>query len=386
MSWEYNQESDAGAANYFGGYSKMKRHLIGVAAAVLGTMLMGGVVVQTASAAVPLATSEVVLPLFGAPFTIDITTGPGGAFTDVSVDFANPTVATKLKPRKVVFKAANPVVGGDSAKVEVKSKKGGQSVSARAGTLAEVSGPGSWSGDLFGTGTATIVNFIIGPNLVAADGSPDITGVTSSDTTAAIGAVKYSSDDDDDEIEQSAKVSIKFVDTASDQSRTLTIKVKVEEEDDGETEAKLSISLSRLKGVAVLAAEAAGPHTWNGLLCDGSAASIAYTVAEDGSVSAVTPTPATAEVRTDDNKIDVRFASGERVRIKVKSDDGMIRIDVKERIRCDSADPTTNATTTTTIDDDDDDDDDHDGDNRGRGDHDDDDDDDNTSTTVTTLG
>ncbi len=357
----------------------MKRHLIGVAAAVLGTMLMGGVVVQTASAADPVPTT-VELPLFGVPLKLSITTGPGGALTQVTVDPATNTVADELSPRKVVFTSADPTDPTSTAKVVVRSKKGGQSVSARAGSLADVSGPGSWSGDLFGTGIATTVAFTIGATAV---GGPDITLVTTSDATAVIGTVQYSSGDDDDEDEQSARVSIKFTDPVSDQSRTLTIKVKVEEEE-GETEAKLSISLSRLKGVAVAAAEAAGPHTWSGVLCDGSAATIAYTVAEDGSVSAVTATPATADVRTDDNKIDVRFSGDERVRIKVKSDDGMIRIDVKERIRCDSADPTTNVSTT--IDDDDDDDgDNHDGDNRGRGGHDDDDDDDNTSTTVTTV-
>lgn len=350
----------------------MKRRLIGVAAAILGSTLMGGIVVQTASAADPVPTI-VTLPLFGSPLEITITTGPGGALTDVSVDPATNTVADKLSPRKVVFESAKVGDPTSTAKVVVKSKKGGQSVSARAGSLADISGAGSWSGDLFGTGTATIVNFIIG----TINGGPDITGVTSSDATAAIGAVKYSSDDDDDESEQSAKVSINFTDPASDQSRTLTIKVKVEEED-GETEAKLSISLSRLEGVAVLAADAAGPHTWTGLLCDGTTtATITYVVALDGSISDVVATPA-ADVRTDDNKIDARFSGDERVRIRVREDDGMITISVEERLRCDAEDPTTNVSTTV---DDDDDDDDDENENRGR----DDDDDDASSTSEVTT-
>ncbi len=353
----------------------MKRRLIGVAAVALGTLLMGGVVVQTASAADPVPTT-VTLPLFGSPLTITITTGPGGALTDVSVNPATNTVADSLSPRKVVFESANPTDPlGDPAKVVIKSKKGGQSVSARAGSLTDISGPGSWSGDLFGTGTATSVNFIIG----TINGGPDITGVTSSDATAAIGAVEYSSDDDDDESEQSAKVSIKFTDPASDQSRTLTIKVKVEEED-GETEAKLSISLSRLKGVAVPAAEAVGAHTWTGLLCDGTTtATITYVVALDGSISGVVVSPDTADVRIDDNKIDARFSDDERVRIRVREDDGMIKISVEERLRCDAEDPTTNVSTTV---DDDDDDDDDENENRGR---DDDDDDDASSTSEVTT-
>ena len=79
----------------------MKRHLIGVAAAVLGTFLVGGISTQTAAAADPVPTT-VTLPLFGAPLTLGITTDVGGALTEVSVDPADNTVATTLKPHKVV--------------------------------------------------------------------------------------------------------------------------------------------------------------------------------------------------------------------------------------------------------------------------------------------
>jgi hypothetical protein len=341
----------------------MKRRLLGVAAAVLGTVLISGAGVQTAAAAEPGATT-VTLPLFGAPLTIDITTGPGGALTEVSVDPADNTVATKLKPHKVVFESSNPDdPTGDPARVVVKSHKGGQSVSARAGSLADVSGPGTWSGDVFGDGTTSTVKFIVG---AATDGSPDITGITTTGAAAVVGTVEHSSGDgDDDENEQSARVSIKFTSAAGDQSRTLSIRVKVEDEE-GTAEAKLSIALGRINGVAVDAAAAAGPHTWTGTLCDGSTATINYTVAAEGSMSGVTATPATADVRSEDGKIDVRFSNDERVRIRVRSDDGLIRIEVRERIRCNSADPTTNVSTSVPADND------NDNDNRGdngRGDH-----------------
>ena len=159
----------------------MKRHLLGVAAAVLGTVLISGAgfAAATATAAAPVDPT-VTLPLFGAPLTLDITTDPGGAITNVAVTPADAnTVATKLKPHKVVFQSANPAdPTGDPAKVVIKSGHGGQSVSARAGSLADVSGPGTWSGDVFGTGTASTVAFTIG---AATDGSPDITGITRSD-------------------------------------------------------------------------------------------------------------------------------------------------------------------------------------------------------------
>ena len=353
----------------------MKRYLIGLMAGLLGTAMITGTGPQTVAAAAPPPTT-VTLPLFGAPLTIDITTGPGGALTDVSVDSANATVATHLKPRKVVFETANPDVAGDPGKVVVKSRHGGQSVSARAGSLADVAGPGSWSGDLFGDGTASTVDFTIG---AGGDGGPDITGITAS-AGGVVGDVKRSSvDDDDDELEQSARVSIKFTGADGAQSRTVSIKVRVEVEGDDESEVKLSISVARLKGVAVDAVDAAGPHTWTGTLCDNSAATINYTVAEDGSVSGVTATPDTPDVRTGDHKVDVRFSGDERVRIKIRENDGQIKISVDERLRCDSEDPTTNVSTIP----DDDDDDRRGGENNnsgGGGGNDDDDDD--TSTTA----
>jgi hypothetical protein len=330
------QEVRRGRGELSGG-SRVKRRLIAVATAVLSTVLIGGVAVQPAAAADPVPTT-VTLPLFGVPFTVDITTGPGGALANVAVTSANSTVATELKPRKVVFESSN--AAGDTAKVVVKSKHGGQSVSARAGTLAQVSGPGSWSGDLFGTGSATSVNFTI---VAAADGSPDITGVTSSDVTAVVSPTEHSTGGgDDDESGMSARASVKFTNAAGDQSRTLTIKVKVDTDEDGDTSAKVSVSLSGIKGVE---GKAVGSHTWTGLLCDNTPASIAYTVAADGTITVGAITPASATSSTDGDKTTVTFATGENVRIKVSDHDGQMTVSVKERIRCDSPNPTTNVST-----------------------------------------
>jgi hypothetical protein len=319
----------------------MKRRLVGVATAVLGTVLVGGAGFSAVAQAAPVPTT-VTLPMFGAPLTLDITTGPGGALTSVSVDPATAAVATQLKPHKVVFQVANPTdPTADPAGVVVKSKNGGQKVSARAGSLKDVSGPGKWSGDVFGDGTASTVSFTVG---AAADGSPDITAITTTGAKAVVGAVSHSSGEEDGN-EQSAKVGVTFSTAKGDQSRTLSIKVKVETNEDGETSAKLSISLGRIKGVAVDAAAAAGAKTWAGVLCDNSAATISYSVAADGTVSGITTTPATATVKTEEGKIQVSFSDHERVRISVKLDNGQITIQVKEKINCDSPNPTTNAST-----------------------------------------
>ncbi len=38
----------------------------------------------------------------------------------------------------------------------------------------------------------------------------------------------------------------------------------------------------------------------------------------------------------------VRFATGERVRIKVRDNDGELQVGASDRIRCDAADPSVN--------------------------------------------
>lgn len=321
----------------------MRRSLVGVAAAVLGSALVGLTGLHTAAAAdPPTTTTTVTLPLFGAPLTLDITTGPGGNISDVAVTPADNTVATKLKPHKVVFQSANPAdPSADPARVVIKSRFGGQSISARAGSLGDITGPGSWVGDVFGTGSNTTVTFNVG---AGSDGNPDITGVTSSDSTAVIGDVQRSSgggDHEGDGDHASARVSIKFTSSGGDQSRVLTISVKVHtgEEHDG---AKLSITLSRIRGVAQDAATVAGPHTWTGSLCDGTAASVAYTIATDGTVSGVTATPATADVHSDGGKIFVKFSDHEAVFISVREKDGMIKVNAMPLLRCKTSDPTTN--------------------------------------------
>ena len=330
----------------------MKRRLIAVAAAVLGTVLIGGVVVQTTAAAAPLPTT-VTLPLFGAPLTIGITTGPGGALAAVTVDPATGNTPTSASPHKVVFQSANLTnPTGDPAKVVIRSKKGGQSVSARAGSLADfTTGPGSWSGDVFGDGVATSsVTFTI----TGTDAAPNITGTAATPAagiTAVVGTVEQSTGegDDDEGNSASARVSVTFTNTAGDQSRTLTIKIKVGTDEDGNTSAKLSISLGRIKGVE---GKAVGSHTWIGVLCDNTDASIAYTVAADGTITLGAITPAGATSSADEGKTTVTFATGEQVRIKVSDHDGQMTVSVKERIRCDSADPTFNGSTVpTTIDD-----------------------------------
>lgn len=304
---------------------------------------------QAAPAQVAATPTTTTLPLFGAPLTVDVTAAPGGAIATVTVDPADGLTASTVKPNKVKF-----VNEDGTARVEVGTRHGGERVEARAGTLADISGPGGWSGDLFGTGVVTTVGFDIA---ATAEGAPDITNVTTSDATAEIGAVEYSDDDG----AQRARVGIVF--TNGIEKRTLSIRVNAwsaEEASEGAasdsshgSSAKVSISLSDVRGQRLPAGEVVGAHTWDGVLCDGSAASIAYTVNADGTLSDVAATPATGTVDTDGSKAWVSFSDREQVKIRVKSsDDGAeLKVSTDERFWCERTDPTVNTPIDESIDD-----------------------------------
>jgi len=287
-------------------------------------------------------TNSVTLPLFGAPLTVDVTTDDLGALSNVTVNPADGLTATTLKPNRVVFETT-----GGTASIVVRNREGRQSVTMRAGTLADISGAGQWKGDVFGTNSLTTVDFTVA---ALEGGAPTITGVSSSDATAQIGDTMFSSDDD----EQSARVTVLF--SSAGQTRSLSIRVEVEQEDDGSTKATLKLVLGRPRNVPQPAADVAGPHSWDGHLCDGTPARIDFTIGLDGTVSGVSATPEPESIRSEDHTTVVRFSKYQRVRISAELENGMIALDVVESFRC-GTNPTTNATIGERNSDDDDDDD-----------------------------
>ncbi len=285
--------------------------------------------------------STFTLNLLGAPLIIDVTTDPGGNLVDVALN--PPTspadiTATMVKPNKVVF-----VNTDGTMKLKVSAKHGGQSVTARAATLLDVSGPGSWSGDVFGTGESTIVNYVVG---ALTDGSPDVTiDSVTSPLSNVVGATVYHPADGDGGGGANASASVEF--TSLGQNRSFRAEVKLHDED-GATTAELRVSLSKIRGAQTASGEAIGPHTWTGTLCDSTIASFDYTVAADGSVVVGTlPTGATA--KTGDHGASVRFATGERVQIKVNNDNATITVGAKVNLHCKASEPTVNTPVSSTV-------------------------------------
>jgi len=288
----------------------------------------------TAPAADPViaAESTTTLPLFGTTLTVDVQTTPSGSLAKVAVNPADNLTATKVHPNRVLF-----VNDENNGKIRVETHHGSEKTGVVADSLANIAGKGGWTGDVFGTGTPTTVEFTIVAN---ADGTPDITGITSTDSSAVIGDVQHMGDGGNGV----ARATVTF--TSGIQSRRLSITAMVFTRGD-KTRAASQVSLSKISGVSQPADQAAGDHTWTGMLCDGTAASVAYSVATDGTITAGAVTPSTGTAAVDGNTLKVKFSDTESVRIRVSEKDGNLRISADPRLRCGRTDPTVNTPTTT---------------------------------------
>jgi hypothetical protein len=286
------------------------------------------------STAAPVVASESVttLPLFGAPLTVDVSTTPSGALDSVAVTPAAGLTGTKVRSNQVAF-----VNEAGTGKVRVEARRGSDKVGVTASALSDILGPGSWSGDVFGTGATTTVTFQI---VAGSDGGPDITGITTGDSTAKIGDVQHNSDPH----VQSARATITF--TSGIQTRRVTIAASVFTVN-GTTKAGSQVLLSKVIGTSLPADQAAGEHTWSGMLCDGSTATVAYSVAADGTITAGAVTPASAKTAVKDNVLHVMLSDTESLSIVVTGRDGNLRISANPRLFCGRTTPSVNTPTST---------------------------------------
>lgn len=217
------------------------------------------------------------LPLLGSSLKVDVATDDAGNLTSValdpiSVDPGGAFTATALRPHAVKFETAD-----GSVKVTITSWGGNTSIAAKATTLADLEGAGTWSADVFGTGDATTVKYTIGHD---GAGAPTITV----DDVSAPGAITQTVGTPTTKTRGSStrtKVGIKF--EWQGWTRTLSIGVVVVTKDD-KSGARLEVSLGgRNKQVVKGSIESLiGSHTWKGKLCDGTAIGVAFQVVSDG--------------------------------------------------------------------------------------------------------
>ena len=342
----------------------MRKSALITASAFIGlaSLVAGGTAASASSVHAPKAAgvTSFTLNLLGAPITVDVTTGVDGSLTNVDLLPITGFTPTAAAINKVSF---SNVAG--TASVTVRANHGGQSVTIRSTSLADLAGTANgWTGDVFGSGAATSVAFDISD----VGGVPTISlpvCTPAADVTSCVVAPAVVGHDDDDDDGSSASASVSFANVAG-ATRTLRIRVGMHS-DDGASQAVVRMSLSRITEAAITGV---GAHVWTGVLCDGTPATINYDVAEGGAVT-VTPDAAFTVKGHERDGVKVMFASGEQVRISARGTGVTARVRLEVRLRCEKSLPNINgaAPDPSIVNGDDDGDDDH-------GDHSDDDDDD----------
>ncbi len=259
------------------------------------------------------------LPLLGTSLTVDVTLDTVGNISGVTLTPPGDFTTTKTKPDSV--KLAN---AAGTTTVSVKAKQDKLTISAKSAKLADLVGDGTWSADVFGTGAKSAVAYTIGDD---GSGNPTLaigTVTPASGVTAEVIAPKMESGGD--EAEASGGV------TFSHDGFVKRLKISVEvDTEDGHAGLKITLSGKDRQSLSGSLADLAGARTWSAHLCDGTAVSVNYHVAADGTIAYDGATGAPATAKTGEHGLKVRF-DGTKVSVKIKlhaNDDGTFTLLVK---------------------------------------------------------
>ncbi len=175
------------------------------------------------------------LPVLGSGLNVTITRDDEGAISAVGLDPADGATIVKEKDHKVVFLLSD----GDT-EVVVKARGGFVQTKVKADATADVTGPGSWSADVFGNGAVTI------PYTVSFDGNtPTITigdVVVPTGVTAEVGEPKTRTSDDGEK--SFYKVKVKLTSDNGDDSAKVSFVAKTRVNDEGEIKVSLAVTVS----------------------------------------------------------------------------------------------------------------------------------------------
>jgi hypothetical protein len=240
------------------------------------------------------------LPLLGTPLTVAVTLDSVGNISGVALDPSTALSKTKSGDDFVKFSNKDGTV-----KVTVKAIAGRLSIKARAKTLSDVLGTRTWSADVFGTGAKSTASYTIGKDSA---GKPTV-AIGTVNPAAGVGwklgpfvATKVTPSTAKPGAADKSKA--KGAHAAADGTfswqgftKSLTISVNVA----GDGTASLAITLSgrdAQKLTGTLASLVAGARTWSAHTCDGTAVSVKYHVASNGTVVYDGATGATATEKT----------------------------------------------------------------------------------------
>lgn len=174
------------------------------------------------------------LPVLGTGLSVTVTRGEDGHIAAVALDPADGSTVIKENDHKVVFLLAD-----GNTEVVVKVRGNTIQTSVRADAIADVTGPGSWSADVFGNGVVTI------PYSLSFEGNAPIITlgeiVAPEGVTVEVGEPKAHVSDDGDKSFYKIKVRL----TSGEEKAKVTLVAKTYVDDEtGEVKVRFAVSVS----------------------------------------------------------------------------------------------------------------------------------------------
>lgn len=247
----------------------------------------------------------VLLPGLGTPLTVDVTLDANGNLVQVNLNPVGTYSVSKISGHAVTFDSA-----GGTTQVKIKAGGDKMSVKASAGTLDALVGSGTWSADVFGTGTKTMIGYTVGKTL---SGSPTV-AIDSVNAPAGIAVVQDPAKTHTEGHEASASVQVSF--SLDGYTKKLSISVSVDTAGTHHATFKITLSGKDRQKLTGPLATLVGSRTWSGKLCNGTAVSFTYTVNAGGTLTYGTATGAPATSKSSEHALSVRF-DGTKTRVSV---------------------------------------------------------------------
>jgi len=225
------------------------------------------------------------LPLLGTPLTVAVTLDAVGKISGVALDPSTALSKTKSGDDFVKFTNTDGTV-----KVTVKAVAGQLTIKARAKQLSDLLGTGSWSADVFGTGVKSTASYTVGKD---ASGKPTVAVGSVSAASGItwhlgpIPAVKLTPKNATpaEKAREKAKGSTAAAGgTFAWQGFTKRLSVSVHVAGDGTASLAITLSGRDAQKVNGTPTSLAGARTWSAHTCAGTAVSVKYHVASNGTV------------------------------------------------------------------------------------------------------
>jgi len=280
----------------------------GLAVAALMLAFPAGVAAVTNEPIAQTGGMTATLPLLGSSLTVAVTLDPAGNISGVALTPTGTLTATKTSSEAVMFASAD-----GSTRVSVNAKGDRLAISARATKLDDLLGAGTWSADVFGTGSLSTVAYTVDKD---ANGKPTVT-IGTVTPAAGITAQPYSQKEHRCNSGGCAAGGVAFAYGGF----VKQVLVSVRADKDGGARLKITLSgRDRMKLSGTLA-ELVGPRTWQGHLADGTKVTASYHVTPEGTVVFDSATGAPATSQATGHGLVVRFTGTDvGVKISLKQD------------------------------------------------------------------